>query len=95
MMIRDYNIRLSRAVGTTPYHSPLTDKEEHLPAAIGVLSAKGSDIMLTDLMSRMMEGLDAQDAVKEPHNGVFQRLVNGVQQRLSKQDDEKRTETSM
>lgn len=44
------------AVGTTPYTSKFTQKIEQLPAAVGFIAAKGRDIMLTDLVSKLFDG---------------------------------------
>ncbi|PKK51861.1 hypothetical protein CI102_5878 [Trichoderma harzianum] len=42
-------------VGSTPYDSKFTQREEQLPAAIGFIAAKGSDIMLADFVSKLFE----------------------------------------
>lgn len=42
--------RLTTAVGTTPYVSKYTGKVEQLPAAVGFIAAKGSDVMLADFV---------------------------------------------
>ncbi|QYT05271.1 Amidase domain-containing protein [Trichoderma simmonsii] len=42
-------------VGSTPYNSKFTQREEQLPAAIGFIAAKGSDIMLADFVSKLFE----------------------------------------
>lgn len=44
------------AVGTTSYISKFTQKIEQLPAAVGFIAAKGSDIMLADFVSKLFEG---------------------------------------
>lgn len=43
------------AVGTTPYTSKFTQEIEQLPAAVGFIAAKGSDIMLADFVSKLSE----------------------------------------
>lgn len=43
------------AVGTTPYTSKFTQNIEQLPAAVGFIAAKGSDIMLADFVSKLFE----------------------------------------
>jgi len=42
-------------VGTTQYKSKFTGLMEHLPAALGLIGAKGSDIMLASLLNAMNE----------------------------------------
>ncbi|UKZ65400.1 uncharacterized protein TrAtP1_006593 [Trichoderma atroviride] len=42
-------------VGTTPYTSKFTQRIEQLPAAVGFIAAKGSDIMLADFVSKLFE----------------------------------------
>ncbi|KAM0467068.1 hypothetical protein ACHAPV_000582 [Trichoderma viride] len=42
-------------VGTTPYTSKFTQNIEQLPAAVGFIAAKGSDIMLADFVSKLFE----------------------------------------
>ncbi|KAH8129887.1 amidase signature domain-containing protein [Trichoderma asperelloides] len=42
-------------VGTTPYISKFTQKTEQLPAAVGFIAAKGSDVMLADFVSKLFE----------------------------------------
>ncbi|KAJ2978116.1 hypothetical protein NUW58_g7596 [Xylaria curta] len=42
-------------IGTTPYISKFTKKEERLPAAVGLIAAKGSDIMLADFVSKFFD----------------------------------------
>ncbi|EFX03136.1 glutamyl-tRNA amidotransferase subunit [Grosmannia clavigera kw1407] len=39
--------------GTTPYKSKYTNKTEQLPAALGIVGSKGSDIMLAELISAL------------------------------------------
>jgi Asp-tRNA(Asn)/Glu-tRNA(Gln) amidotransferase A subunit family amidase len=41
-------------VGTTPYQSKFTGRTEQLPAAIGLVGAKGSDMMLVELVNAMV-----------------------------------------
>ncbi|KAI8946022.1 putative glutamyl-tRNA amidotransferase subunit A [Xylaria longipes] len=40
-------------VGTTPYISKFTGKVERLPSAVGLIAAKGSDLMLADFVSKI------------------------------------------
>lgn len=42
-------------MGSTPYTSKYTGKLEQLPAAVGIAAAKGSDLMLADLVSKLFE----------------------------------------
>ncbi|KAL7914159.1 amidase signature domain-containing protein [Trichoderma velutinum] len=42
-------------VGSTPYISKYTQETEQLPAAVGFIAAKGSDIMLADFVSKLFE----------------------------------------
>jgi len=42
-------------VGTTPYESKLTHQLEHLPAAIGLVASKGSDVWLAELVADLLE----------------------------------------
>ncbi|KAI0435580.1 putative glutamyl-tRNA amidotransferase subunit A [Xylaria telfairii] len=50
-------------VGTTPYTSKFTGKVEQLPAAVGLIAAKGSDIMLADFVSKVFKDLDSEGGV--------------------------------
>lgn len=43
------------AVGTTPYDSKYTGRLEQLPAAVGIIAARGSDVMLADFVSDLFE----------------------------------------
>ncbi|KAI0536049.1 amidase signature domain-containing protein [Xylaria digitata] len=47
-------------VGTTPYTSKFTGNVEQLPSAVGLISAKGSDIMLADLVSKIFDNRDSE-----------------------------------
>ncbi|KAI0111137.1 putative glutamyl-tRNA amidotransferase subunit A [Nemania sp. FL0031] len=47
-------------IGTTPYTSKFTGEVEQLPAAVGLLAAKGSDIMLADLVSKIFDHMDPE-----------------------------------
>ncbi|KAK3941866.1 putative amidotransferase subunit A [Diplogelasinospora grovesii] len=42
-------------VGTTPYVSKFTGRTERLPAALGLMGAKGSDVALAQLVSDLVE----------------------------------------
>ncbi|KAL7901886.1 amidase signature domain-containing protein [Trichoderma sp. SZMC 28014] len=53
-------------VGTTPYISKFTQKTEQLPAAVGFIAAKGSDIMLADFVSKLFEdSYDVTEAARD------------------------------
>ncbi|KAJ4155348.1 hypothetical protein LMH87_000599 [Akanthomyces muscarius] len=41
--------------GSTPYISKYTGREEQLPAALGLIGARGSDLMLADFVSKLFE----------------------------------------
>ncbi|OAQ96457.1 hypothetical protein LLEC1_04447 [Akanthomyces lecanii] len=45
-------------VGSTPYISKYTGVEEQLPAALGLIGAQGSDMMLADFVSKLFESID-------------------------------------
>ncbi|KAM5354323.1 hypothetical protein ACJ41O_000972 [Fusarium nematophilum] len=46
-------------VGTTPYVSHYTHRIEQLPAAMGLVAAKGSDLMLVDLVEKIFQDWDS------------------------------------
>lgn len=45
-------------MGSTPYVSKFTGMEEQLPAALGLIGAQGSDIMLADFVEKLFESTD-------------------------------------
>ncbi|KAK7918291.1 hypothetical protein PG985_010165 [Apiospora marii] len=51
------------AVGTTPYVSKFHGMTEELPAAVGIMAAKGSDIMLADLVAKIFQNESSQRLV--------------------------------
>ncbi|KAJ8130621.1 hypothetical protein O1611_g3006 [Lasiodiplodia mahajangana] len=51
-------------VGTTPYKSKFTGEVEQLPAAVGLIAAKGSDIMLADLVSEIFEHMESRTSTQ-------------------------------
>ena len=52
-------------VGTTPYTSKFTGRVEQLPAAIGLIAAKGSDIMLAEFVSDLFETEEDKEATRQ------------------------------
>lgn len=52
-------------VGTTPYISPLSMSEEQLPAAISLVSAKGTDLALTEFNAQLMS--DSENGMELSH----------------------------
>lgn len=54
----------SGLVGTTPYRSKYTGKIEQLPAAVGFITAQGSDIMLANLVNDIFEAEKSETIVE-------------------------------
>jgi hypothetical protein len=48
-------------VGTTEYESKFTGVKERLPAALGLVAAKGSDVWLAELVSEFFEKEEDMD----------------------------------
>lgn len=45
-------------MGNTSYTSKYTAREEQLPAALGLIAAEGSDVMLAELVAALFEGME-------------------------------------
>ncbi|KAF4119671.1 aspartyl-tRNA(Asn)/glutamyl-tRNA(Gln) amidotransferase subunit A [Geosmithia morbida] len=60
-------------VGYTPYVSKYTDSEEGLPAAVGIMAAEGSDVMLTQLVAGLF-GKDGFEASDRNSTGLWDEL---------------------
>lgn len=58
--------------GFTSFKSRLTNKEEHLPVALGVISGRGSDVMLADLISDLETAKDSGFAKETDHASAEQ-----------------------
>lgn len=58
---------------TTPYTSKFTGKEEQLPAAVGFIGAKGSDLMLADFVSNLFNSAH-ESPVTSGHESIIDEL---------------------
>ncbi|KAK4671659.1 hypothetical protein QC764_0097500 [Podospora pseudoanserina] len=66
-------LTLSQA-GTTPYVSKYTGKTERLPAALGIVGAKGSDVSLAQLVSDIFDGATVQYPQERSQKPLSPRL---------------------
>lgn len=53
-------------MGTTPYESKLTHQLEDLPAAIGLVASKGSDVWLAELVADLLEPGEQETTLVPP-----------------------------
>lgn len=61
-------------MGSTPYTSKFTGKVEQLPAAVGILAAKGSDSMLADFVHKIWEEDDVPAVIAMPDSIIIDEL---------------------
>lgn len=69
-------------IGQTPYRSRVTNREEWLPASIGVVGARGSDANLLSLLQDMMETADLQTSVQVGRTPFTTRCSSDTQNLL-------------